>query len=218
MIYEKHRPTTWDEFVGNVPIVKRLQWMLDRAKAAHDSLVLWISGPSGSGKTTLANLCAKHLCIDDASVEDWDGDKMTVERVRELEFSIQTAGFGGNGWRGVIVNECHAITQRSVKALLTLLETRMPQRRLVVFTTTVAMTPDMLGAEGDSLLSRCIPFKLTEPSPEECARRMIQVAEAEGLTPPPVERCVAYARQLNGNIRALINRVARGDFEPSLVA
>ena len=58
VLARKSRPQTFEEVVGQKPVVKTLQNSLKRDRVAHAIL---FSGVRGVGKTTLARLMAKAL-------------------------------------------------------------------------------------------------------------------------------------------------------------
>jgi DNA polymerase-3 subunit gamma/tau len=58
VLARKSRPQTFDEVVGQRPVVKTLQNSLARKRVAHAIL---FSGVRGVGKTTLARLMAKAI-------------------------------------------------------------------------------------------------------------------------------------------------------------
>ena len=51
-LYQKHRPKTLDDFIGQDKIKRQVQQIMSRPGWDRDSI--WIQGPSGTGKTTLA--------------------------------------------------------------------------------------------------------------------------------------------------------------------
>src|SRR5512147_2062468 len=61
-LYRKWRPQTWDEVVGQGPVIGTLRNALAAGRTSHAYL---FAGPRGTGKTTTARLLAKALnCLD----------------------------------------------------------------------------------------------------------------------------------------------------------
>src|SRR3990172_6291561 len=130
MLYERYRPKTWGEFIGNEKAVGIMREVLAEKQAKQDHIAFWIDGASGIGKTTIARLCAAELGANGMmDLRELDGDACDKMAVREIGDWLGHCAWGG-GYRAVIVNEAHAMTKGAIKAWLTLLE-RMPRRAAV---------------------------------------------------------------------------------------
>ena len=223
MLYDKWRPKTWDAFAGHAGQVRKLRAMLERPSFGGGAL--WVTGPSGSGKTTLAHLCAASVQASDWDIVELDGDKCTVDAVRQIDRDMGKRGgmFGGSGWRVWIVNEAHAMTPRAVQAWLTLLE-GLPDKRLVIFTTTERGEQDLFGQFTGPLLSRCAHVSLfcdgsaadkSDPGGTKnllaAAEYLRTVAQAEGLDGQPVSAYVGLLRRKSGNLRAALCAIEAGE-------
>ena len=213
MLHEEYRPTEWASFLGNGKALKACEAACNRAKASGRPLALMIQGPSGTGKTTLAKLIAASLttCPEWDTVE-LDGDKCSVDAVRELERSgiLNTRGVGG--FRVVIVNECHAMTSRAVQAWLTLLE-RLPSRSCVIFTTTEGRgSEELFGSFTSPFVSRSIPVCLTNQGLAQVfAEKAKAVAEAEGLGGAELKAYVRLVQACKNNMREVYGRIEAGE-------
>ena len=59
-LYKKHRPSRFEDLIGNESIINSLEKMLSAKNLPH---VILFSGPSGCGKTTMARILAKNLDV-----------------------------------------------------------------------------------------------------------------------------------------------------------
>ena len=92
-LYEKYRPKSLDDFIGQPKIKKQLQAMMSRDSWDRDAL--WLQGPSGTGKTSLAWIVAKAKA-NEFDIEELDGDKCNVQAVRDLERSLNLSSMFGD--------------------------------------------------------------------------------------------------------------------------
>ena len=70
-LYEKYRPKTHDDFIGQGKVKRQLQAIMKRPGFDRDAF--WIQGVSGTGKTSLAWIIARQLA-DDFEIQEIDGD------------------------------------------------------------------------------------------------------------------------------------------------
>ena len=71
MLYEKYRPKTLDDFIGQDKVKRQVQALTGRDSWDRDAI--WIQGPSGTGKTTLSWIIA-HQVASDLFIQELDGD------------------------------------------------------------------------------------------------------------------------------------------------
>ena len=202
-LYEKHRPQTFADFIGQQKIKTRLERLMSRDSWDRDAV--WIEGPSGTGKTTLAWIIANSKA-DDLFIQELDGDKCNVQAVRELENTLILAT-SNDSWRVVIINEAHAMSRQAVQAWLTLLE-RLPLHSLVVFTTTETLTDDLFGNFSEPFASRCKVLSFSNQGLAQLfAARAKQIAREQGLDGQSEERYIRLVQQCHNNLRMVLQRI-----------
>src|SRR4051812_38302867 len=81
-LYEKYRPRTWSDVVGQEAAVNKLLALRDRV--GFGGQVFYITGQSGQGKTTLARLIAAEVA-DDIGTFEIGGPKCTAEFLDNVE-------------------------------------------------------------------------------------------------------------------------------------
>jgi DNA polymerase III delta prime subunit len=214
MLYRKHEPKLWSEFVGQEKAVETVRRIIERD--GFDRGAFWIecagTNNSGTGKSTLARLIA-HRLADDFFIEELDGgrcDKRAVERI-ESAAQLSVWGDGSKPFRVWIVNEAHAMSAGAVDVFLTFLES-LPRHTAVAFTTTRAVDEGLFGDhDSGPFASRCHRIRLTNQGiARPYAERVKSIAEAEGLDGKPIEAYVRLVRDCGNNMRAALQRIEEG--------
>ena len=209
-LYEKYRPSTLHEFIGQPKIVSALDRITNRPDWDRDAF--WVQGPSGTGKTSLAWIIAQQVA-NDFDITELDGDKCSVQAVREIERNIGLCPMFG-GWKAYIVNEAHAMSRQAVQAWLTLLE-RLPAKRLIVFTTTEPLQENLFGSFSGPFGRRCKVFTFTNQSlAKDFATRAQQIAQAENLDGKPLPAYVRLVQDCHNNMGAVLQRIEQGEMIP----
>jgi replication-associated recombination protein RarA len=211
-LYEKYRPTSLDDVVGQNKAVAQVRKLI--ARGSHKGAALWITGPSGSGKTTLARIIAKELAGESTRIHEYrTADDLNASEIEKIDaaYRINTRGLFQIP-QAVIVNEAHGLNARQVRTLLGLLE-GIPESFVWIFTTTW---------DGDNWLednaidaaplkSRCFPVALTNQGTAEAfACLMVEVANKDGITPKPVADYVKLARKCGNNCRSMLMELEAG--------
>lgn len=206
-LYEKYRPTDFDSFIGQDKIKRQITMLTNRPEWDRDALFL--QGQSGVGKTTLAWIIARQVS-DDFNIIELDGDKCSVQAVRDLEINFGLSSMFG-AWKVVIVNEAHAMTAKAVQAWLTLLE-RLPANRLVIFTTTEPLQEDLFGNFSGPFGRRCKVYSFTNQGLcQAMAERAKQIAEIEGLDGQPIQRYVKLVQAHHNNMGRVLQEIDKGE-------
>jgi DNA polymerase-3 subunit gamma/tau len=214
VLARKWRPQSFDELIGQKPIIRILKNSIDQGKVAHAYL---FSGPRGVGKTSTARILAKALNCEDGptstpcgtcascvsitdgysvDVMEIDGASNTsVDDVRELRERVKYAPSGGR-YKVYIIDESHMLSNAAFNALLKTLEEPPSHVIFVLATTAPRKIPS-------TVLSRCqhLPFRRI-PS-QEIKERLKKISHAEGIS-------------VSGPALELIARAADGSLRDSL--
>lgn len=206
-IYDRWRPQTFAEVVGQDKIVAALTRLKERS--GFGGRAFWISGATGTGKTTIARLIAAELA-DNMGIIEIDAGDLTPDLVRQWEQSMHTYSLSAEKTgRAYILNEAHGLRAPVIRKLLTVLEA-LPGHVAVIFTTTSDGQDKLSDEQIDAapLLSRCLLLPLAKRGLAEAfAKRVAEIAQAEGLGGVDFEYALALAREKKNNFRAMLEAV-----------
>ena len=208
-LFERYRPASWEEVVGQSKAVGILRRLAGRGELSGRAY--WLSGSSGTGKTTIARLLALDIA-DDFGIEELDATTLTVARLGELERSLAYKGMGSRTGRALIINEAHGLRKDVIRSLLVVLE-RLPAHAVVIFTTTCDGQESLFDDCDDSapLLSRCLRLDLARRGlAEPFAARVQEIARAEGLDGRPIADYIRLAKDQRNNFRGMLGSVEAG--------
>jgi len=132
-LYNKYRPKTFDDIIGNEDIVSYLKGVIDEED--NRPHVFLLHGPTGCGKTTMARIISKDLgCSSINTREINTADFRGIDSVREMIRSSRYQGIGG-GNRVWIIDEIHKMTTDAQNAMLKLLEDTTQNSYYILCTT-----------------------------------------------------------------------------------
>jgi replication-associated recombination protein RarA len=208
LLYEKYRPQTFDEVLGQPKAVQTLERLTAKGWGGQ---AFWISGSSGTGKTTIARIIAG-MGADEFCIEEFDSaDQLDFSALDRIDCEQEQYGWGKGG-RAYIVNEAHGLRGATIRRLLGLLE-RIPRHVVWIFTTTREGADKLFDDQIDAspLLSRCHEIRLTNQGLNKVfAERALQIAQAEHLDGKPLKAYEQLARDCHNNMRMMLQQIAAG--------
>lgn len=166
-LYQKYRPQSFDDVVGNVQAIKALKTLLDKPDHPH---VYLFSGDAGCGKTTLARIMAKSL---NAEVIEYNSSNTRgIDTAREIIENIQYAPMDGKPLF-YILDEVHKSTSDYMNAMLKPLED-YPKHAYFALCTT---NPEKILP---ALKTRCTQISLSPLNEDDMLKLLRRVVKAEG--------------------------------------
>jgi DNA polymerase-3 subunit gamma/tau len=210
-LYRKYRSQTFDELVGQEPVVKTLKNAIATGRIGHAYL---FTGPRGVGKTSAARLLARAAnCLAEspdkpcnecanciAATRDIATDLIEidaasntgVDNIREI---IERAQFAPAFWntKFYIIDEVHMLSVSAFNALLKTLEEPPPHVAFILATTEVHKVPA-------TVASRCQRFDFRRVPLKSMVSRLRWVCDQESIE---VEDAALdlVARQSTGSLR-----------------
>ena len=216
VLARKYRPQSFDELIGQEPMVQTLANAIERGRIAHAFL---LTGVRGVGKTSTARLIAKALnCIGPhgdggptitpcgtcencqaiaegrhIDVIEMDAASHTgVDDVREIIDAVRYASVSAR-YKIYIIDEVHMLSKNAFNALLKTLEEPPEHVKFLFATTEVGKVPV-------TVLSRCQRFDLKRIPAEKLIAHFGQVAAAEGVAVEP-DALAMIVRAAEGSAR-----------------
>ena len=215
-LYLRWRPRSWDEVVGQEPVVRTLRNAVRAGRTVHAYL---FAGPRGTGKTTTArllakalnceeedpakrpcNVCANCLAVHEGRfldlIEIDAASNTSVEDVRDLRDKINFRPNQGR-CKVYLIDEVHMLSTAAFNALLKTLEEPPPHAVFILATTEVHKIPA-------TVLSRCQRHEFRRVSAAEISTYLREQCSAEHLTADP-EALALIARAATGSMRDAVS-------------
>ncbi|KFF41077.1 MAG: DNA polymerase III, subunit gamma/tau [Candidatus Atelocyanobacterium thalassa isolate SIO64986] len=212
-LYQKYRPQTFSDLVGQEPIVITLSNAVKTQRISHAYL---FTGPRGTGKTSSARILAKSInCLksdvpsvspcgsceacrtivkgSSLDVIEIDAASNTgVDNIREI---IEQAKFAPIQlrYKVYIIDECHMLSIAAFNALLKILE-EPPQRVIFILATT---DPQRVLP---TVISRCQRFDYRRISNQSIVQHLDKIANKENIN-IELDALMLIAQISNGGLR-----------------
>lgn len=197
LIYaRKYRPKTFEEMIGQKPVVQTLQNAIKNNRVAQAYI---FSGMRGVGKTTAARILAKALNCqqgptpepcnkcehcravnEDRSVDVMEIDGASnrgIDEVRSLREGVKYKPIHSR-YKVIIIDEVHMLTREAFNALLKTLEEPPPHTIFVFATTEFHKVPA-------TIVSRCQHFEFKKISQKEIINHLLDISKKEKITISP---------------------------------
>ncbi len=219
VLARKLRPQSFEQVVGQEPVVRALRNAVAAGRVAHAYV---FAGVRGVGKTTTARILAKclncergpapepcNVCLPCREITEGraldvlelDAASRTgVDDIRELQQVVSYAP-ARDRYKVLIIDEAHMLSKSAFNALLKTLEEPPPQVVFVLATT----EPHRIPA---TILSRCQVFDFRRVAPRRIREHLQEVCAREGLVLPA--RVLDWiARASEGSLRDALSVLER---------
>jgi DNA polymerase-3 subunit gamma/tau len=189
----KYRPKTFDEIIGQKPVVQTLKNAVKNNRVAQAYI---FSGMRGVGKTSAARILAKALNCqygptptpcnkcefcqsinEDRSIDVLEIDGASnrgIDEVRSLRESVKYKPIHSR-YKVIIIDEVHMLTRESFNALLKTLE-EPPSQTLFIFATTEFHKVPA------TIVSRCQHFEFKKISQKEIINHLLDITQKEKIS------------------------------------
>lgn len=211
VLARKYRPQTFDDVVGQKPVVKTLKNSLVQNRVSH---ALLFSGVRGVGKTTLARIMAKAInCIGETEskpcnecrsckeitqgqsldLHEIDGaSNRGIQEIRELKEKIRFLPTTSK-YKIIIIDEVHMLTTEAFNGLLKTLEEPPEHVHFMFATTELHKIPV-------TILSRCQRYELKRVTSDELNQHFSRIAQEEKVEIEP-DALSMIVREAEGSVR-----------------
>lgn len=174
-LYNKYRPQTLDQLVGNSTIVDYFTDIFDKGDPIPQAILL--HGQTGCGKTTIARILANYMEVDEMDYTEINSANLRgIDTVRNV---IEKVSFRpiASECRMWVFDEVHKLTNEAQNAMLKLLEDPLNERYFIFCTTDPQkLLPTVRG--------RCINLEVSPLSDTELIGLLRTISKKEKVKIP----------------------------------
>jgi DNA polymerase-3 subunit gamma/tau len=168
-LYQKYRPQTFDEVLGQNHVVQALQQAVAQDKVAHAYI---FAGTRGTGKTSVARILAASVGTAKRDLYEMDAaSNRGIDEIRALREEVHTLPFESR-YKIYIIDEVHMLTKEAFNALLKTLEEPPAHVIFILATTELDRLPD-------TIVSRCQTFQFRTPGVSIIKEMLLKAAKKE---------------------------------------
>ena len=221
-LYNKYRPATFDDVVGQDVIVTTLKNQIVNNKVGHAYL---FCGTKGTGKTTVAKIFARAVncrerkendpnpcnkcesceaSLNRSSINIVEMDAASnkgIDNIRNLKNEIEYAPMNGDKYKVYILDEVHELSNDAFSALLKTLEEPPEYVIFILATTNVEELPD-------TILSRCQRYNFNRIKLTDIVANLSKIADLENIKIDK-EALTYIAEKSDGSMRDSISKLDR---------
>ena len=221
-LYNKYRPVTFDDVVGQDVIVTTLKNQIVNNKVGHAYL---FCGTKGTGKTTVAKIFARAVncherkdndpnpcnkcesceaSLNRSSINIVEMDAASnkgIDNIRNLKNEIEYAPMNGDKYKIYILDEVHELSNDAFSALLKTLEEPPEYVIFILATTNVEELPD-------TILSRCQRYNFNRIKLSAIVDNLSKIADLENIKIDK-EALTYIAEKSDGSMRDSISKLDR---------
>jgi DNA polymerase-3 subunit gamma/tau len=171
VLYRAYRPQTFDEILGQEPVVAALEGSIKNGRVSHAYL---FAGSRGTGKTSIARIFSRALKVSANDMYEIDAaSNRGIDDIRELRDGVAVLPFE-SPYKVYILDEVHMLSKDAWNALLKTLEEPPAHVIFILATTELDKVPE-------TVVSRCQVFTFKKPSKAMLKELIEKVAKEEKI-------------------------------------
>jgi len=171
-LFEKYRPKSFDEIVGQEAIIDRIVELTKRIKRTGKIVHFLFYGPPGTGKTSTAQCIARELFGKEwrENYREFNAsDARGIDDVRQTYKRLAAI----KGLKVLFLDEADNMTADAQQAMRRIMETT----RSTIFILSANRPWKII----EPIRSRCVPFQFRKISDRDVAKYLLRVLKLEGV-------------------------------------